>query len=206
MSEPIQEQLVTKQAIVTKRLPATNTRGSRIRAWCDRGSLTVSWDFGLESDKNHRAAAQALVDKFVKEDVAKYGTHTNPWARPFIQGTMPHKCPFNYCFVFGDTMASLAALGGMAGRGEAKSRGSDHGRKAAQKRWAQIHPLSASDFETLGTALENAGWQCVAGPVENHDDGWFATYERGTEKFLLDKRTKASRAYQRAIGLIGGGK
>lgn len=29
------------QAIVTKYLPATSTRPSRIKAWCDRGSITI---------------------------------------------------------------------------------------------------------------------------------------------------------------------
>ena len=37
----------------------------------------------------HVAAAQALVDKFVAEDAAKYGTHVNPWSKPRVCGQIP---------------------------------------------------------------------------------------------------------------------
>jgi hypothetical protein len=37
----------------------------------------------------HIAAAQALVDKFVKEDAEKYGTHVNPWSRERVCGQIP---------------------------------------------------------------------------------------------------------------------
>ena len=35
------------QAITTRYLPCTNCRGSRIKAECERGSITVSWDDSL---------------------------------------------------------------------------------------------------------------------------------------------------------------
>lgn len=51
------------QAIVTKYLGATNNRPSRIKATCDAGSVTVSWNHSLGIDDNHEAAALALREK-----------------------------------------------------------------------------------------------------------------------------------------------
>ena len=83
------------QAILTKYLPATNTRGSRIKASCERGSITISYDSALDSESAHIAAVDALVAKFVKEDANRYGTALNPWTGPrvcggFGDGTMAH--------------------------------------------------------------------------------------------------------------------
>jgi len=54
--------------IQTKFLPATNTRGSRIKATLSRTSewtktTTVSFDHALSAEENHRAAMQALCRK-----------------------------------------------------------------------------------------------------------------------------------------------
>jgi hypothetical protein len=51
------------QAIVTKYLGPTNSRGSRVKATCQAGSITVSWDDAWDVFPNHRAAALALVKK-----------------------------------------------------------------------------------------------------------------------------------------------
>mgnify|MGYP007005619350 CR=1 FL=1 len=51
------------QAIQTKYLPATNTRGSRVKASCEAGSVTVPWDYSGGNQSNHTRAAQALVEK-----------------------------------------------------------------------------------------------------------------------------------------------
>lgn len=75
------------QAIQTKYLPATNFKGSRIKAWCERGSITI--DYPHDSNLEHRTAADALVAKFVKEDKAKYGEHPNPWDKPRASGGLP---------------------------------------------------------------------------------------------------------------------
>lgn len=74
------------QAIETKYIPATNYRGSRIKASCERGSITVSYDCALNSEEAHIAAVKALVAKFVKEDEKRYGTNNNPWSKPFVTG------------------------------------------------------------------------------------------------------------------------
>ena len=76
------------QAIITKYLGPTNVRGSRIKASCDRGSITIGWPYE-GPEESHVAAAQALVDKFVAEDAAKYGEHVNPWSRPRACGSIP---------------------------------------------------------------------------------------------------------------------
>ncbi len=53
-----------RQAIITKYLGPTNTRGTRIKATAAAGTVTVNWDYSLGMDANHAQAAKALVDKF----------------------------------------------------------------------------------------------------------------------------------------------
>jgi len=50
------------QAIATRYLPATNNRPSRMRAWCERGSITVSYH--CSGNDMPRYAAEALCRKF----------------------------------------------------------------------------------------------------------------------------------------------
>jgi hypothetical protein len=52
------------QAIETKYLGATNTKGGRIKATAWAGNVTVPYDHALNSDGNHKAAADALIAKF----------------------------------------------------------------------------------------------------------------------------------------------
>lgn len=61
------------QAIVTKRIPPTNTKGERIKAIASAGSITVSaskvnGDDGRDAietqDNQHRAVARMLMHKF----------------------------------------------------------------------------------------------------------------------------------------------
>lgn len=52
-----------RQAVITKYIGPTNTKGSRVKASCEAGSITVNWDHSLNSDQNHDAACQALLDK-----------------------------------------------------------------------------------------------------------------------------------------------
>lgn len=78
------------QAIQTKYLPATNFRGSRIKAVCERGSITIPYPYELSGDEVHRKAVRALVDRFLLEDEKEYGTPVseNPWGRAFVSGTL----------------------------------------------------------------------------------------------------------------------
>ena len=82
------------QAIVTKYIPPTNRRGSRIKAQCERGSLILSWPDELSGDACHIWAADRLVEKFIREDTKssrinfKYGaTPKSGWGAPRACGT-----------------------------------------------------------------------------------------------------------------------
>ena len=80
----------TMQSIQTKYLSATDTRGSRIKAKCARGSIVIPFPHELSGDDIHRAAVLALVTRFLDEDSSK-GTprETNFWNRSFASGSLP---------------------------------------------------------------------------------------------------------------------
>ena len=78
------------QAILTKYLPATNYKGARIKASCDRGSLTVSYPYELSGADCHIFAAEKLVEKFVNQDKQRYGGERNPWSKPRLCGQLPN--------------------------------------------------------------------------------------------------------------------
>lgn len=59
------------QAIQTKFLGPTNTRGSRIKATCWLTSVTVSWDHSANAEENHIAAIDALICKLNNERIIK---------------------------------------------------------------------------------------------------------------------------------------
>jgi len=62
------------QAIQTKYLGPTNTRGSRIKATCWLTSVTVAWDYSANAEENHTAAIEALVCKLNSDRIVKdYG-------------------------------------------------------------------------------------------------------------------------------------
>lgn len=62
------KQDMIRQAITTKYIGPTNFKGSRVKAiWRNpSGGLTVTlnWDYALNSEENHRAAAEALMAKY----------------------------------------------------------------------------------------------------------------------------------------------
>lgn len=89
------------QAIITKYLPATNFKGSRIKASCERGSLTRSYDSGSGDAEAHRAVVDALCARFDAEDEAKYGGkrgHKGSWLRPKASGQIPDG-RYVFCFI-----------------------------------------------------------------------------------------------------------
>lgn len=53
-----------RQAISTKYLGPTNTRGSKVKATAEAGSITLHWDDALDIGENHVAAARALAQKY----------------------------------------------------------------------------------------------------------------------------------------------
>jgi hypothetical protein len=70
---------MTFQAITTRYIGPTNTRGSRVKATAAAGSITLDWDDGLNSDENHARAALALADKF-------------KWRGAYYGGGLPDGC------------------------------------------------------------------------------------------------------------------
>jgi hypothetical protein len=59
------------QAITTKYLGPTNFRGSRIKASCEAGSITLPYDYN-ENDGGHYGAAVALIKKLGWEDHGRW--------------------------------------------------------------------------------------------------------------------------------------
>ena len=68
------------QAITTKYLCPTNFKGARVKASCERGSITLSWPDELSGSDCHVWAKEQLVSRFIAEDEKRYGTNRNPWA------------------------------------------------------------------------------------------------------------------------------
>jgi hypothetical protein len=54
---------MSHQAIATKFLGPTNTRGARVRATCEARSVLVPWNYALGVSENHDAAARALITR-----------------------------------------------------------------------------------------------------------------------------------------------
>jgi hypothetical protein len=79
------------QAIQTRYLGPTNSRGSRIKAWCAAGSVTIGYPHELSDDAVHRAAAKKLVEKLDWSE-ALYGA--------LLGGTLPNG---DMCFVFNNS-------------------------------------------------------------------------------------------------------
>lgn len=74
-----------RQAITTRYLGPTNARGSRIRAACDAGSITVPYDHALGIEDNHAAAVVALANKLGWNDTDWCGGATKAgyvWVAP----------------------------------------------------------------------------------------------------------------------------
>ena len=51
------------QAIITKFLAPTMSRGDRVKATSWNGSVTITWSYQLDTYGNHRAAAEELIKK-----------------------------------------------------------------------------------------------------------------------------------------------
>jgi len=88
------------QAITTKFLPATERRGSRIKATCQRGSILVQPVARIDAE-DHIAACRALRRKFAEEDAKQYGSPIdgNPWLRPMAYGSVKGQPGYTFVFV-----------------------------------------------------------------------------------------------------------
>jgi hypothetical protein len=91
-SIPIPESKIQSimQSIQTKYLPATNHLGARIKATCERGSITIPFPYDLSGDAIHRMAVYALVNRFLDEDKSRgIPAESNPWGYNFATGGLP---------------------------------------------------------------------------------------------------------------------
>ena len=82
------------QAIITKYLGPTNNRCSRIKATCERGSITISYPANARNpEQAHIEAAKALIRKFNAEDLTQYGEQSvkesTGWNQDFATGSIP---------------------------------------------------------------------------------------------------------------------
>jgi spermidine/putrescine-binding protein len=77
-------------AIQTKKLSATNTRGTRIKATLvGEGSITVSYNYAISEVSNHRAAALALLEKLHSLDTqAPNEQAVNRWRWKLATGVL----------------------------------------------------------------------------------------------------------------------
>ena len=80
------------QAITTKYVSATNTRGSRIKASCQAGSISIPYPSELTGQACHRAAAEVLAQKM---------GWTGPDYGPLLGGGIKD----GYVFVFDNSWA-----------------------------------------------------------------------------------------------------
>lgn len=78
------------QAIQTKYIPATNTRGSRIKATCEAGSITIPYPSAETTEGAHKLAALALCEKLAERLNKEYGNNAGAfWLAPRICGGLP---------------------------------------------------------------------------------------------------------------------
>lgn len=74
-----------KVAIITRYIGPTNFRGSRVKADAgDKRTITVSWDYGLNSDQNHAKACEALCRKMKWDGKLVGGSMEHGWAWVFV--------------------------------------------------------------------------------------------------------------------------
>lgn len=88
---------IIRQAITTRYLCPTNTRGSRYRATCAAHTITVSADDASNIDANHIAARKALCAAIDDRCQAQYGpTRERFWSErrwsvgETVSGTFVH--------------------------------------------------------------------------------------------------------------------
>jgi hypothetical protein len=71
------------QAIRTKYINPTNTKGARMRATCAAGSIIIALDHALDVEQNHAAAARALQIKLTRQH------HGDHWLAQMVCGCLP---------------------------------------------------------------------------------------------------------------------
>ena len=80
---------MSRQTIFTKWLGPTNHKGSRVKAYCDAGQVTVSWEYGSSVEENHKHAARTLAEKL-------------GWYGEWHLGSAPQKEKASFVYVFAE--------------------------------------------------------------------------------------------------------
>jgi len=83
------------QAIITKYFGPTNSRGSRIKAQCAAGSITIDYPHELSGRACHAVAAKALLNKL---------NWTDPTYGALMGGQLPNG---DYAFVFDNALSKV---------------------------------------------------------------------------------------------------
>lgn len=83
--------VILMQAIITKYLGPTNTKGSRIKASCAAGSVTIDYPDELSGIDCHAKAAYALLAKM-------------HWGYKLVGGQLPSQ---EYAFVMVDPVSNV---------------------------------------------------------------------------------------------------
>lgn len=88
------------QAITTKFIGPTDTKGARIKASCDAGSITISYPYENSEEACHALAAMALVRKlgWVPTN-PKTGEHQNGYVGAWAAGGV--RGGYVFAFAFG---------------------------------------------------------------------------------------------------------
>ena len=74
------------KAIITKYMPATNTRGSRIKAMAEGvASLSIPYPHELNSEEGHLHAAKLLCERM-------------DWKGNLVSGGLPDETGYAHCF------------------------------------------------------------------------------------------------------------
>lgn len=77
-----------RQVIKTKYLGPTNFRGSRVKASCEAGSITLSWSHELSTELNH---VRAIVELHRKLGWDKYNKLVFGWDKHSLIGVQVPK-------------------------------------------------------------------------------------------------------------------
>jgi hypothetical protein len=96
------ESNMARQSILTKFIPASNTRGSRIKAvqsgWSDKReciSVTIAYPYECNQDQAHALAARLLAEKL-------------NWHGRYVAASLGAWSDYAYCFAYDDETAFIA--------------------------------------------------------------------------------------------------
>lgn len=87
------------QAIQTKFIGPTNYRGSRYKATCEAGTLTLECDHALDAEANHVRVARALIAKLGWFHDATRGDRYAEWYHGGTETGYVFVCALNYAHV-----------------------------------------------------------------------------------------------------------